>query len=392
MIADNDKKSLLPPHSTPLEHALAATTSRIDTIPVPVRNLWNPDLLHVDFLPFLAWALSVDAWDSNWSEARKRDVIKAAIAVHRVKGTPAALKAALNALGLGVQVKEWFEYGGKPYHFRLDVELSDTGLSRKEVETIEAVALAVKNERSKLEVLKFWLSSRGRIRLAAHGSMREDGLVYPRQETELSQSGHLRTGAATSMLEIATLNRHRTPAANGDGEPTDKTAPPQPIVLNKASALSPAPGDSADNPFILTPDMVDYGWIWINPPAIMMDRASYAKRAGYFYYEVPRGVEVPTLAIGSRFHFGEVVVITNYGRIIGGDYGIANGFNDGSADIIVHNHGTIHGNEVALHAQNSSARIDYYPHPGAILTSDYHKTYGEVIIHPPRQADAPPIP
>ncbi len=392
MIADNNKQSLLPPHSTPLEHALAATTSRIDTIPVPVRNLWNPDLLHVDFLPFLAWALSVDAWDSNWTEDRKRDVIKAAIALHRVKGTPAALKSALNALGLGVQVKEWFEYGGKPYHFRLDVELSDTGLSRKEVETIEAVALAVKNERSKLEVLKVWLSGRGRIRLAAHGSMREDGLVYPRKATELSQSGHLRTGATISMLEIATLNRHRTPPESGNDDPTDKTAPPQPIVLNKASALSSAPGESADNPFILTPDMDRGGWIPIEPPAIMMGRESYTTRAGYFYYEVPRGVEVPILIIDGYFNFGEVVVITNYGRIIGSDYGITNLFSDDSTDIIVHNHGTIHGDFSALHAQISSARIDYYPHPGAILTSDGSKTYGPVTIHPPRQADAPPIP
>ncbi len=375
MIADNDKKSLLPPHSTPLEHALAATTSRIDTIPVPVRNLWNPDLLHVDFLPFLAWALSVDAWDSNWTEDRKRHAIKAAIALHRVKGTPAALKSALNALELGVQVKEWFEYGGKPYHFRLDVELSDTGLSRKEVETIEAVALAVKNERSKLEVLKVWLSGRGRMRLAAHGSMREDGLVYPRQETELSQSGHLRTGAATSVLEVATMNRHRTPAANGDGEPTHALAPPLPILLDKMSTLLPPPGTSRYNP-IMVWSTRRYGEE-LQAPSMKTD-------ARVFYFQVPQTVHSHYLIISSQFPPDSTIVIINRGALANSRCAILMIEGGRGRHLVVHNYGRIK----RICDFDEDIRISLYQYGDAYTGDEYRVDK----VYPRRPSDAPPIP
>ncbi len=378
MIAGNDKKSLLPPHSTPLEHALAATTSRIDTIPVPVRNLWNPDLLHVDFLPFLAWALSVDAWDSSWTEDRKRHAIKAAIALHRVKGTPAALKTALNALELGVQVKEWFEYGGKPYHFRLDVELSDSGLNESEIATIEAVALAVKNERSKLEVLKVWLSGRGRMRLAAHGSMREDGLVYPRQETELSQSGHLRTGAATSVLEVATMNRHRTPAANGDGEPTHALAPRQPILLDKVSTLLPPLGTSRYNPIIVR--RINLYGETIRARGIETD-------ARVFYFEVPQIVILQYLKISNRFPPDSTIVIINRGAIDAPQCGVWVAPRGLGRHLVVHNYGRIKG-VTEFCTSRKDIRISLYRYGTAYTGS----TDGVDKIYPRRPSDAPPIP
>ena len=65
---------LLPPSATKQERALALATSRVSDVPLPIRTLWNPDTCPLELLPWLAWALSVDTWDPNWSESIKRAV------------------------------------------------------------------------------------------------------------------------------------------------------------------------------------------------------------------------------------------------------------------------------------------------------------------------------
>lgn len=112
----------LPPNATAAERAMAETVARVSDVPVPVGDLWNPQACPAALLPWLAWALSVDTWDAGWSEATKRAVIAASVAVHRRKGTPWAVRQAMTAAGApGMTVEEWFAYGGAPYYFRVRV-------------------------------------------------------------------------------------------------------------------------------------------------------------------------------------------------------------------------------------------------------------------------------
>ena len=109
--------SILPRHSTLVEQALEdALRSRADVGDLP--NLWNPNTCPARFLPWLAWALSVDDWDDAWPESRKRAVIAASVDVHRRKGTPAGVRAALKAMGYGwaeiVEAKDYPRLGGLP--------------------------------------------------------------------------------------------------------------------------------------------------------------------------------------------------------------------------------------------------------------------------------------
>lgn len=114
-------RSLLPPNSTPLERAIeAALARRVDVIPMPIRTLWNPDTCPAHLLGWLAWAQSVDVWDDDWSEALKREAIRAAFFVHRHKGTVGAVRRALAALNIGLEIAEWFDTGDAPGTFRID--------------------------------------------------------------------------------------------------------------------------------------------------------------------------------------------------------------------------------------------------------------------------------
>ncbi|UTS80935.1 hypothetical protein OL67_002006 [Phaeobacter piscinae] len=74
----------------------------------PVTTLMNPDTCPADLLGWLAWAFSVDVWEPSWDEATKRRVIKAALAVHRRKGTVTALRRVLESIGFDAEVLEWF--------------------------------------------------------------------------------------------------------------------------------------------------------------------------------------------------------------------------------------------------------------------------------------------
>lgn len=89
---------LLPKNSSALERALADVAYDYSP-PFDVLTLWNADDCPLQFLPYLAWSLSVDEWDHTWSEDRKREACKKAREIHEHKGTPYGIKQALAALG-----------------------------------------------------------------------------------------------------------------------------------------------------------------------------------------------------------------------------------------------------------------------------------------------------
>lgn len=91
--------ALLPPNATALERALADVAS--PETAVDVAAVWDPDRCPPALLPWLAHALSVDEWDSGWSDEVKRDVIRQSVSIHRRKGTVSAVKDALVAAGFG---------------------------------------------------------------------------------------------------------------------------------------------------------------------------------------------------------------------------------------------------------------------------------------------------
>lgn len=104
---------LLPANVTPLESSLEALIhDRFDGLTIDHQTLMDPANCPVQFLPFLAWALSVDVWDAAWPQAIQRRVIANSPAVHRAKGTRAAAAAALDGLMVQAGITEWWQPGG----------------------------------------------------------------------------------------------------------------------------------------------------------------------------------------------------------------------------------------------------------------------------------------
>lgn len=119
--------TLLPPNATTLERAIdAVAAGAIDALPVPVGDVWSPEGCPAQLLPWLAWGVSIDIWDSAWSEQVKRDAIAAAIDEQRRKGTKMAVRKALDRIDPAIGLTEWFEDPANlaPFTFRLDLPLA----------------------------------------------------------------------------------------------------------------------------------------------------------------------------------------------------------------------------------------------------------------------------
>lgn len=90
---------LLPANSTPAERAISNAMARAWDIPAPAGLMWDPARIPAAYLPWLAWAVSVDHWDPDWPEATKRAAIAGSAAWHRIKGTRPAVVTALAQMG-----------------------------------------------------------------------------------------------------------------------------------------------------------------------------------------------------------------------------------------------------------------------------------------------------
>ncbi len=134
---------LLPPNATKLERSVSLAAARVGAIPVDVLALWNPETCPIDLLPWLAWALSIDRWDADWSDARKRAAVATAIELQRTKGTRRSVEAVLSTFDDLLHLSEWFEHGGDPHTFevRLPVVTTDgiAGGTRASREVVEAI-------------------------------------------------------------------------------------------------------------------------------------------------------------------------------------------------------------------------------------------------------------
>ncbi|PKA32506.1 phage tail protein I [Cedecea lapagei] len=176
-----DIPSVLPPNASPQERALELThAERFAAIPVPVRDVKNPDACPPELLPWLAWEFGVDTWNTDWTEQEKRNAIKRAAYIHRHRGTPAAVKMSLEDSPFTTEIREWFEQEPKadPYTFMLDVVQDGRPVTQPDLQDLKNAVMRAKNLRS-------WFSitmqgkTRGNMILAGWMRAAESVLLMP---------------------------------------------------------------------------------------------------------------------------------------------------------------------------------------------------------------------
>ncbi|SSG24832.1 phage tail protein I [Klebsiella pneumoniae] len=153
--------SLLPPGSSALERRLAQACSGISDLSVPLRDLWNPWKCPVKFMPYLAWAFSVDRWEETWSEKEKRQAVSDAFWIHQRKGTVAAVRRVIETLGYSMTLQEWWEVADPAGTFRLEIDLNDIGITASMIKELERIIGDAKPVSRHISQMTLGVSSHG---------------------------------------------------------------------------------------------------------------------------------------------------------------------------------------------------------------------------------------
>ncbi|EHW0428035.1 TPA: phage tail protein I [Campylobacter jejuni] len=103
-----------------------------------------------------AYDVSID----GLSEKEARKLISKALLLDRYNGTAFAIKEALYAVFPTAVVKEWFEYNGKPYFFKVKVSTTNVSFDERTLNALERLIKDFKNVRSVLEAIEIEIQSK----------------------------------------------------------------------------------------------------------------------------------------------------------------------------------------------------------------------------------------
>lgn len=201
-----EKISILPPNLSDLERDLDIAISRIESVNIPIYTLWDPWECPIDVLPYLAWALSVDFWRSDWSEAVKRNVVANAKLIHSKKGTRQAVERAIAGVFGASEIKEWFEFEPRkvPGTFVVNAIVGDDGINSR---TISDLTIAINNAKRKSAhyTLRVTLSAAGSHKIAFAGLSAPLIVVEPYSIRELMSEGLTLIAAGIFSAQITTV-------------------------------------------------------------------------------------------------------------------------------------------------------------------------------------------
>ena len=132
--------------------ALSAQANELDVI----RIYPAVDILPESLLDLLAYDFKVDWWVSSYSLEEKRDILAKSWNVHRALGTKYAMETSISSVYEDSRVQEWFEYGGEPYHFKIQINAryEDTDPA-KHARVLERVSV-YKSLRSVLDEVEYY--------------------------------------------------------------------------------------------------------------------------------------------------------------------------------------------------------------------------------------------
>lgn len=190
--------------------ALDGQLADINTHLIQTIILPRVDELSEEVLDLLLWEFHITLDEGAGlavSVEEKRDLVKKAVEIHRLKGTKAALLRIFEMLSMRGVISEWYEYGGEPYKFKVEIlELSERGLDEQTYVLLERLIDEYKNVRSWLDELNVYLTVRGAVpKVAMVILCGEEITVYPYNVTELENVASIRWALGYQAVETVTV-------------------------------------------------------------------------------------------------------------------------------------------------------------------------------------------
>ncbi len=184
---------------------LTARLAEIDR----ARIIANIDGLDEAVLDILARDFKVDWWDADYSLEEKRRTLKSSWRVHKTLGTKAAVETAISAIYPRTTVLEWWEYGGEPYHFRLDINITNDSINSEKQRRVLERLNYYKSLRSHNDGVTYFVEAKPAVAKAAASAMGLEEtahvpLVLP--IPTIRPTAHVHVGAITALWESRALN------------------------------------------------------------------------------------------------------------------------------------------------------------------------------------------
>ena len=197
------EQSLLPGNACDLERQAAQALAQIQRVPIPLRQLWNPNTCPTQLLPYLAWSLSVDRGDGHWSDATKRAAIRASFFIHSRKGTIGALRRVVEPLGYLIEIIEWWQTvpQGVPGTFGLKIGVRDTGITEEMYQELVELIDDAKPLSRTLTELVVSLENTGSLNIYSCLYEGEVIDVYPPTPRDIELTGHFGPAGREHQLE-----------------------------------------------------------------------------------------------------------------------------------------------------------------------------------------------
>ncbi|MGP1484897.1 MAG: phage tail protein [Campylobacter sp.] len=126
---------------------------------------------------FLAHMFDIEPKSINLNETK--ELLKEPIKTYFNEGTFYSLNKALKSFYSECEIKEWFNYGGKPYHFKLDLEASKTGIGKESLAKTDEIITTFKNARSVYDGANIQISSKAKTHAGIYALQGENISVMP---------------------------------------------------------------------------------------------------------------------------------------------------------------------------------------------------------------------
>lgn len=170
------------------------------------KTLIDPNVDKSEWLlDIIAVEEDVDLYDTSFPIETKRAMIKNSSYLKARKGTPGAIELAISTIFEECRVYEWWEYGGQPYHFYVEVLVSASGITVEEQNLLDKLIALYKNQRSILDEIKVFMKTTSDVRYVTILQGGEILTVYPWYPFDIETTVQASLGTNMHTVEELTV-------------------------------------------------------------------------------------------------------------------------------------------------------------------------------------------
>lgn len=201
---------LIPPNlRTPEKKALAAAIKKMfDGVTQRLPSLLiyaEPGALDNQMCDLLAMTFNISAYDQTFDLDTKRRLVESTLRVSSTKGTATAIREIITTIHGGARLEEWFDYGGDPFHFKIEIDAFKRGIDEGGYEKLMEIISAYNSAGTVLEAIIVNLRAAGYSYIGGVTISGDVANVMPEVITNLSSQGRALMGACNLSGESAVV-------------------------------------------------------------------------------------------------------------------------------------------------------------------------------------------